>query len=48
MAAQTYSRMEGKGMKALLILTDLLEDPKDNGEYELHIKGDDLKSLKDL
>lgn len=32
-------------MNALQTITDLFEDPKDNGDYELHLKGDDLRKL---
>lgn len=31
----------------LSILRNLLSDPKNNGEYELHIKGKDLHRLWD-
>lgn len=29
----------------LTVLRDLVEDPKNNGEYELHLKGADLQRL---
>lgn len=28
-------------------ITDLIEDPHDNGDYRLHIEGDDLNALYD-